>query len=229
MSIKLKDVYKIEGIINCLTGLRVGGTGGVIKIGGVDNPIIRDAITQLPYIPGSSLKGKMRSLLELQEGKISENGGPCTCGESDCFVCRIFGTSAGEKKESFGPTRLIVRDAYPTDESIESLKDLRIKHGLDYAEVKSENTLNRVTARATPRRMERVPAGIKFGFEIVYRIFDTGDGGKTDEDNLEHVRRSLRLVENDALGGSGSRGYGKVKFDGLKLIKEDGSVEDFVL
>jgi len=231
MSIKLLKHYKLKGILRCLSGLRIGGTGGVLEIGGVDNPIIRDPLTAYPYVPGSSLKGKMRSLIELKYGKISNNGNPHSysdeCGDK-CFICRIFGTSAGEKvNENLGPTRLIVRDAHLTESSKKKLDEFRREQGLLYAEVKSENTLNRITARANPRQMERVPAGTEFEIELVYRIFDTGDDGKIDEGYFkEYVIDALRLVENDALGGSGSRGYGKVKFVDLKLIKEDGTEEN---
>jgi CRISPR-associated protein Csm3 len=234
MSIKILKHYKIKGILRCETGLRIGGTGGVIEIGGVDNPIIRDAFTRLPYIPGSSLKGKMRSLLELRYGKIEPDGDVHkyhkeSCKDT-CFICRIFGTSAGDNvSSSLGSSRLIVRDGFPTPESKDKLESLRREQGLYYAEVKSENTLNRVTAKANLRQMERVPAGTEFEIELVYRVFDTNDGGKTDEDYLKYVKEGLKLVQEDALGGSGSRGYGKVKFINLKLIKEDGSEEDFAL
>ncbi len=231
MSIKLVKSYQIKGIISCKTGLRIGGTGGIIQIGGVDNPIIRDPLTNYPYIPGSSLKGKIRSLLELKYGKIESDGKPHKyCGDSNCFVCRIFGTSAGDQKDvTLGPSRLIVRDCYLTEESKEKLEKYRLEKGLPYSEVKFENTLNRVTAEANPRQMERVPAGVNFELDLVYRVFDTGDGGKTDEDNLERVREGLKLVQEDALGSSGSRGYGKVEFAGLKLIQNDGTEKPFNL
>lgn len=231
MSIRLLKTYLIKGVIECKTGLRIGGTGGVIQIGGVDNPIIRDALTNYPYIPGSSLKGKMRSLLELKYGKIEAEGEPHKfCGEKDCFICRIFGVSSGDQVDiSLGPSRLIVRDSFLTEESREMLEKLRREQGLPYAEVKSENTLNRVTAKATPRQMERVPAGTSFQVELVYRIFDTDDGGRIDEENFKYVKEGLKLVQQDALGSSGSRGYGKVEFVGLKKAEDGQSEEDFVL
>lgn len=233
MSFKLLKHFKIKGTIECVTGLRIGGIGGVIEIGGIDNPIIRDTFSELPYIPGSSLKGKMRSLLELKYGKIAPDGEPHkydnSCGK-DCFVCRIFGTSAGyETSEDIGPTRLIVRDAYPTEKSKEELERIRRELGLFYSEIKSENVINRITARANPRQMERVPAGTEFEIELVYRIFDTSDDGKTDEDNLKYVKEGIKLIEEDALGGSGSRGYGKVIFKDLKITKENGFEEEFSL
>lgn len=231
MSIRFVKSYQIKGIINCKTGLRIGGTGGIIQIGGIDNPIIRDPLTDYPYIPGSSLKGKMRSLLELKHGKIESNGEVHKyCGDPECFICRIFGTSAGDQTEiPLGPSRLIVRDSFLTEESKEKLDRYRLEKGLLYAEIKFENTIKRVTAEATPRQMERVPAGTNFELELVYRIFDTNDGGKTDEDNIDLIKEGLKLVQEDALGSSGSRGYGKVEFVGLKLIQDDGTKKPFDL
>lgn len=213
---KLCRYRTLRGKIVVKTGLRIGGSAESVEIGGMDNPIIRDPVTEYPYIPGSSIKGKMRSLLELKYDKLNNGGNPHKwCNDTSCFVCRVFGTSAGEEAK-IGQGRLIVRDAHLSEESKKRLDALRDRSGLLYAEVKSENTIDRITARANPRTMERVPPGVCFEFELVYRVFDTGDDGKTDEENFKYVLEGLRLIELDALGGSGSRGYGKVEFVELK-------------
>ena len=125
-----------------------------------------------------------------------------------CDLCKIFGTS-GAREHAQGPTRIIVRDAHLTEESRGRLKDMREEKGLIYAEVKHENSIDRRWGTAkNPRPTERVPAGIDFDFEIVLRVFE----GDRADDLLERVREALGLVEMDALGGSGSRGYGKVEF-----------------
>lgn len=212
--LRLKGYKVIKGTITCETGLHIGGTAETIEIGGMDNPIIRHPITQLPYIPGSSIKGKMRSLLEWKldnfefNGEVHQYKGR-NCKEKECPICRIFGTSSD--KAQIGPGRLIVRDAFLTENSKKVLKE---KKGLMYAEEKTENTINRLTARANPRTQERVPADIVFEFEMIYRVFDfENDKGKVDEKLFEYVEEGIKLIEKDALGGSGSRGYGKVKFD----------------
>ncbi len=212
--LKLKGYKVIKGMITCKTGLHIGGTAETIEIGGMDNPIIRDPITQLPYIPGSSIKGKMRSLLEWKLDNFELNGGvhqygSRRCKERECPICRIFGTSSD--KAQIGPSRLIVRDAFLTENS---QKELKKKKGLMYAEEKTENTINRLSARANPRTQERVPADIVFELDMVYRVFDfENDEGKVDEKLFDYVKEGIKLIEMDALGGSGSRGYGKVKFD----------------
>src|SRR3989338_11494456 len=68
--------YKtITGIMQCVSGLRIGGSKDTIEIGGMDNPIIRNPLDKFPYIPGSSIKGKMRSLLEWEiDGKLGRDG-----------------------------------------------------------------------------------------------------------------------------------------------------------
>ncbi len=213
---KINEFRVIHGKIKTVTGLRIGGTSDIIEIGGVDNPVIREAVGNYPYIPGSSLKGKMRTLLEWKLGKVRNNK-PHSCTDKECFICRAFGVSAGNGDGSRGPGRLIFRDAYLTDESKNILDDLKKEKGLNYTEIKMENSINRLDSRANPRVMERIPAGIEFNFELVYKIIDLGDGGLVDINNYEYLLKGLKLLEMDALGGSGSRGYGKVKFLDLNL------------
>jgi len=234
---QLKDYLTLRGTLHCITGLRIGGSAEVIEIGGLDNPIIKHPLTGMPYVPGSSLKGKMRSLLELRLDKIDprpevkgrrnrdygevHRPGGYNCEGEECPICRIFGSNAGEGK--VGPARLIVRDAYLTDEWEKRIKK-RLEDGEPATEIKYENTINRITAMANPRQMERVPAGVEFTFEIGYRVFDTGDDSATDRRLFQRVIEGLQLVTADTLGGSGSRGYGKVAFKNLTLTDLEGNV-----
>lgn len=221
---KLVTIKTIKGKIKILTGLHIGAGNDVIEIGGMDNPIIRDPGTKRPYIPGSSIKGKMRSLMELfliPDKIVKNNGNPCSCGNADCPICRVFGAAVQRKNENIeksierGPTRLIVRDTFINSEFLEKHKDMQI------IEEKSENSLNRITAEANPRPVERVVPGVLFDFEMAYRIFDTGDGGKTDEEFFSKVVLcGLALLQNDYLGGGGSRGNGRIEF--VQLIDDTG-------
>ena len=209
MSLK---IHKIKGKIKVKTGLHIGAGRDTIEIGGNDNPVIKDPITGDPYIPGSSLKGKLRALLEWFEGRVHENqGNPCNCG--NCIVCDIFGTSNKEGRKN--PTRIIVRDAFIDKDTLEKVKT----EGLMLFEEKYENALNRITAEANPRPIERVIPGVCFDFEIAYKIFNEND--KEDE-ILNKILTSMALLEEDYLGGGGSRGNGKVEFIDLKLIKKSG-------
>ena len=122
MSLKLKKYIEFKGTLVCKTGLRIGGSKDDIEIGGLDNPIIRDPLSKLPYMPGSSLKGKLRSLLEYKEGKITPNGEPHGCKDEGCLICTVFGPHRVSDRE-FGPSRIIVRDAMLTDESEQELKE----------------------------------------------------------------------------------------------------------
>lgn len=215
---KLKNIIEITGEIEALTGLRVGGAGDIIEIGGNDNPIIRNPQNNEPYIPGSSIKGKMRSLLEWYTGNIDEKGEVHTCSKEECPICRTFGRGAKDSgKAKSGPTRLVVRDAYLTEESKENLKRLKITIGSD-TEMKYENKINRLDSSAMPRNVERVPAGTKFVFNMSYKIIDTGDNNKIDKENFELVLKGLKLLSVDGIGGGISRGNGQVKFK----IKVDG-------
>ena len=219
MTIQFQGNLVITGQILCETGLHIGGVSEGIEIGGLDNIVTRDPKTGLPFIPGSSLKGKMRSLLELSDKEATKNilqndGKPCKCGK--CAPCRIFGTPAPEKKDEKedmqqGPTRIVVRDCFLTQESEKLLQEMDVTNG---TEIKSENTLNRITSEANPRVIERVPKGAAFSFEIIFSIYD-------DEDytNFLGVFYSIRLLEDSYLGGSGTRGSGQVKFKDINMVK----------
>jgi CRISPR-associated RAMP protein, Csm3 family len=243
--------------MKALTGLRVGGTKENFEIGGLDNPVIKtlgvienydgrgnNLPEGAPYIPGSSLKGKMRSLLEWAKGRVEymieeakrsskekkerkeeegqgENeevkraGNPCICGR--CEICKVFGTGSAETlkklglEELPGPPRLRVFDAYPTWESIQKLQDTLGEN--IFTEIKTENAINRLTSSANPRKVERVPAGVVFFGEMAFHLFT-----KEDPELLKVVFEGMRLLEDDYLGGYGSRGSGKVRFENIEVI-----------
>jgi CRISPR-associated protein Csm3 len=226
---RLVKIRKITGRITVVTGLRIGGSQETMEISGLDNPIIRNPATAEPFIPGSSLKGRMRSLAEWYFGELPA-GGDVTKPNVRGQTARVFGIPArdpskvanADEKAAYtrGPTRLIVRDAPLSDKG----RDL-FKAGVPITEVKSENSINRLTAMANPRPMERVLPGVSFDLEMVYRVFDVeGDGGQTDMVLFDEVLLcALALVQADALGGGSSRGNGKIRFDDLA---EDGKPID---
>lgn len=205
----------LNGEIEALTGLHIGGSPGALAIGGVDLPVIRNPIDQKPYIPGSSLKGKMRSLWEKLTGAkqntdIGSQVKIHTCKKNDkvedCRVCNIYG-STGDAEVNF-PTRIIVRDAPLQEASMATAKT-----DLPYSEVKWEATIDRVTSAAVPRQIERVPAGAIFEkMQIVFNIYEAKDC-----ERFLDVLTALQLVEDDYLGGHGSRGSGRVAFRNLTL------------
>lgn len=215
---KLLHYKKINGTIRLITGLHIGGSKESIRIGALDQPIIRNPLSEFPYIPGSSLKGKIRMLLEWYLGvEIPEKGDPHHCTNAECIICRLFGTT--EKANTAGPGRVLFQDCHLTEESEKDLMRLKEETGLNYSEEKFENVINRrkgTTKDGGLRQIERVPAGITFNFTLDYRVFDMGDNGETDEKYFEKIKMGLKLLENDALGGSGSRGYGRIKFEDLK-------------
>jgi len=225
-----KENYIINGKIILETGLHVGDSKDSIEIGVIDNPIIRDRISGLPYIPGSSIKGKLRSLLELNDKESSENviknkGDPSS--DANCKAAKIFGTSPTSKTKPNFPTRVIVRDSFPTKESIEKWEEKEdVVRG---AEVKYENTINRITSAANPRPTERIPKESEFDFEIILSVYTGHEGagdieafeGDDGKENLLGLFESMLLLEDNYLGASGSRGYGQIKFDKITLKKRD--------
>lgn len=209
---QLTKINILEGKIKLVTGLHIGAGNEVIEIGGLDQPIIKHPITQEPYIPGSSIKGKMRSLLEIYLGK-STDGKPCSCGKADCPICPLFGVGGSEKVEFEGPTRIVVRDSFMTDEWKE-----KFGNGELTMEVKYENTINRIKGTADkPRPLERIPSDVDFEFSISVKEFDIDNG----RNHIDTVLAGLAMIEEDGLGGNVSRGCGQVKFEGLKINEKD--------
>ena len=209
-----KENFVIKGELVCETGLHIGGANDAINIGGSDSIIIRDSVSDLPFIPGSSLKGKLRSLLELNDKKsiqsVLEKKGKSSTDE-DSIAVKIFGISSDKKNNLKYPTRLIVRDSFPTEESIKLWeKQEEVVRG---SELKWENTIDRITSRANPRSLERIPKGSSFIFEFIFSVYEE------DENNLMGLFEAMRLLEDNYLGGSGSRGYGKVKFANISITK----------
>ncbi|MDP9486134.1 MAG: type III-A CRISPR-associated RAMP protein Csm3 [Actinomycetota bacterium] len=235
---KLRAKVVIEGELEVLTGLHVGSAAAGMQIGSVDAPVVRDPVTGRPYIPGSSLKGKLRSLLEAAEGKpYNRSGGrdvrrhECDSREDalGCAVCRLFG-SIGRNGGDNQPARLAVSDLLLTEDSFALLE--AIDTGLMYTEWKFENTLDRVTSAAMPRQIERVPAGSVFALRLVCDDREEGaDPAGLLQEDLTNLSRALGLLEDDALGGHGSRGYGRVAFVNLRVsrrpVEQYGTREPF--
>ncbi|MBD2389272.1 type III-A CRISPR-associated RAMP protein Csm3 [Aphanizomenon flos-aquae NRERC-008] len=285
---KLLGKFRIEGILIVETGLHIGGGEGKMDIGGLDKPVARDPITQYPYLPGSSIKGKLRSLLERVHNKPLNRAGsrdtfryesddlvdgytelhtiPYT-GARTCPISRLFGSTGGsdfwvkttdaiaenldrvKQNDQFvteiysgveyskilrgrnSPAKIIVRDCRLSEESAKKLE--RVDTGLYMTEWKWENGLDRVTAAANPRQIERVPAGAEFDFELVYTV--EAEGSQTDDltpeelqkafreaaEDLRNIAIALSLLEDDALGGHGSRGYGKIRFKNYQCFWRD--------
>ncbi len=228
---KLYGRVFIIGDVIVKTGLHIGGSGGNFSIGGVDNPVITDQLSRQPYIPGSSLRGKMRSLTEKYRGQVT---GQCisqveihSCHDRNrsdrdnqaeyeqCPICNIYGITA----ENYNlPTRLVVRDIALHPDSAKALQDARTT--LPYTEVKTEVAIDRVTSMATPRDVERVPAGAVFSpMEMVYSVYDL----KQDVDWFAVLLDGMELLEDDYLGGYGSRGSGKIVFEQLKVTLKTAS------
>lgn len=208
----LKKKILITGEIILKTGLHVGGTNSSLNIGGPDKFVVRNPLTNKPYIPGSSIKGKMRSLLELMEGTIhpDNNGGFGPTKNSTDKAGNLFGT-VGDQQQ---PSRLIVRDAV----LLSNLDDFK-NTDLPYTESKTEVSIDRITAKANPRTFERVPAGAKFKLEMVLNIFDNDNEMRLNDS----LKQSLKLLQDDYLGGHGSRGYGQIEIQDLKFEDRDKS------
>ena len=216
---QLKGIKEIRGRIVLETGLHIGAGDIEMHIGGTDNSVVKHPFTHEPYIPGSSLKGKVRSLLELKSGLVAVSGGkPISWdmlkevnGDKKDLgrkIVKLFGSGGSdtEGRQGLGPTRVSFSDCTLTKASREKAR----RGEIVLTEVKAENFIDRITGTAkNPRFTERVPAGVEFKFCITLKVFD-GD----EEEGLEDLLlQGLKLLEMDALGGSGSRGYGRIRFE----------------
>lgn len=193
---------KMETTITAITGIHIGGSSESVEIGGIDLPVIKLATKDnIPYIPGSSLKGKMRCLLEQTAG-ASKIG-------MDKNVNNLFGIiENNELNTKNQPSKLIVRDAKLSDESKKALLECDYLD-MPYTESKWENTIKRIEGTAEhPRQIERVPAGATFEAEFIINIWDNDN----EEELMDLFYKGISLLENDYLGGSGSRGYGQIEF-----------------
>lgn len=215
----LKGKLIIDGTIKLITGLHIATSGNFSAIGAVDTIVIRDSVTNKPMIPGSSLKGKMRYLLS--RTKYNSSLELKKIKEEDTCIKRLFGSS-----DPIMTSRLQFQDILLSDKSIEEFKN--IEFDLPYTEIKYENTIDRGTGIANPRQLERVPAGSEFDFKIVYNI------EKIDEINedMKNILLMIEVLEDDYLGGHGTRGYGRIRFKDfcldIKIYTEE-SEKDKVL
>ena len=226
-NLKLEKKVKINGKIRLMTGMHIGGTDIGLAIGGADKIVVRNTIDKVPYIPGSSLKGKMRSLIEKIEGKVdikpeTEKGKTVykgkICTDVKEPLVQLFGLSADADNtyEKNAPTRLMVRDAKMNVESVKTLENLD-QTDMYLTEIKSENNIDRLTSAANPRSFERVPAGVDFDFEMVVDLYNVDRENDMQKKLLDIVKQGMKLVELDYIGGHGSRGYGQVKFHDINI------------
>ena len=209
---------KISGKIKVVTGMHIGGSSAFSAIGAVDSPVIRDKQSDLPMIPGTTLKGKLRTLM----AKGFSDSVSAMIGKHDDdpeIVQRLLGN---EKKtvQEHRNSRLIFSDMILSN--MDELKQLDIHSA---TEVKFENSINRLTAVANPRQIERVIRGSEFELELIYNVEDETQ----IQEDFEAIRYGLTLLEYDYLGGSGSRGYGKVKFEDLQAENVIGNLSDEVM
>lgn len=216
---KLTKKIFINGRVIAKTGLHIGSKDLGLSIGNTDNTVLRDPVTRRPYIPGSSLRGKMRSLLERSVGRFTPmpgspiDHGPLT-DDPDHIICKVFGVPAKETKEEVKekkveplPTsRLIVRDGHLTEDGLDRLQKAK-NTDMPFTEVKTEVVIDRITSVANPRQIERVPAGAEFDLKMVLNIWE----GDKEKDMLDLLFRGLSLLQDDYLGGHGSRGSGQIE------------------
>lgn len=203
---------EITGSIEVVTGMHIGDSTAFAAIGAVDSPVIKDTRTREPIIPGSSLKGKLRTLLARQYNEEIVNP-----DEDDERILRLFGCA---KTKPVKRSRLIFSDMRMTN-----MEELR-EQGLNgFTEVKFENSINRCTGVANPRQIERVIRGSVFEFSVIYEAEKEEDIA----DDIKMLCEGMKLLQYDYLGGNGSRGYGKVKFTDLDAEVVVGEIEDNIL
>lgn len=200
---------QITGKIEVLTGMHIGGSSAFAAIGAVDAPVVKDVRTNLPLIPGSSLKGKIRTLLAREYNRQLVKP-----EDDDIRISRLFGTS---KKGGIMRSRLLFSDMVLSNE-----EELRERGLQSLTEIKFENTISRMTAVANPRQIERVVRGSVFDIDIIYEVTDEEEA----VEDMKTLGEGMRLLQYDYLGGHGSRGYGKIRFQGILAEAVVGEVSE---
>ena len=204
---------KIEGTIEVKTGLHIGGDDSFSAIGAIDSPVVRDPCSRLPIIPGSTLKGKLRSLLARELDSVPDKG--VKGFENDCpQIRRLFGCAPKKDAGSDEPavrTRLQFSDCFLSNK--EELPQI--------FEAKFENVIDRLTCVANPRQIERVVRGARFGMEVIYNVEDPAQV----EEDFANIRKAFRLLESDYLGGGGTRGNGRVVITELSAVYATGGID----
>ena len=204
---------EITGRVEVVTGMHIGGSNAFAAIGAVDSPVVKDARTNRPMLPGSSFKGKLRSLLaKAFNDKVVKH-------EADHpRIIRLFGSA---QKEHVKCSRILVPDMFLTESSVKELQD----RDLGFTEVKFENTISRTTAVANPRQIERVVRGTSFELDLIYNA----EVGEEVLEDMETLAQGLKLLQYDYLGGHGSRGYGKVRLCDLRADLVVGDLDDGII
>lgn len=204
---------EISGTLEVVTGMHIGGSSAFSAIGAVDSPVVKDTRTNQPMIPGSSLKGKLRSLLAK---RYNEEFAKTPDDDAECLT-ELFGSA---QKEHVKTSRLLFSDMF-----LDNMEELR-KAGLTGAtEVKFENSISRATAVANPRQIERVVRGAVFPLQLIYEVEDE----ETMLSDFKILKEGFQILEYDYLGGSGSRGYGRVKIRDLEAVPVIGDVSEEIL
>ena len=201
---------KITGILETVTGLHIGTGGAFSPIGSADSPVVRDALNHRPMIPGSSLKGKIRTLLSR-----AHTGSDCNLSDDPKEICDLFGSQKNRSKVLFS-------DLFLNEDFMQRLESMDI---YSPTEVKFENSINRLTAVANPRQIERVIRGAQFDLEIICEA----SGPDELAQNISLLAEGMKLLSLDYLGGNGSRGYGKIRFRELHAESVIGEIADDVL
>ena len=204
---------QITGTLEVKTGMHIGGSSAFAAIGAVDAPVMKDVRTSLPMIPGSSLKGKIRTLLAKEYNtnvaRRPDEDAPC--------LTRLFGSA---KVNQVRRSRVLISDMFLANE-----EELRRQGLQSMTEIKFENTINRATAVANPRQIERVIRGSHFHLDIMYEAEEEAE----IVEDIGILAEGLRLLQYDYLGGNGSRGYGKVMFRDLHAGVVIGAVNETIV
>lgn len=205
----IKDKIIITADMTLITGMHIGASNDFSPIGAVDSVVVKDPLTGKPIVPGSSIKGKLRTII----AKLKSDNYflPSSHNDDKDEVKELFGSSANGIKEA----RLQFYDLF-----LKNGEELEKKNlDLGYTEIKFENTINRINAEANPRQLERVPAGAIFEFKLIYNVIKDEKEHITDDFNL--ISSGLKALQLDYIGGSGTRGYGKVSFSNFKVKKAE--------
>ncbi len=205
MTIKMWEPIVKNYKIILKTWLHIGGSDLGLKIGGIDSSVVKNPLTNEPYIPWSSIKWKMRASLEMIEWDYSKKYWASEKIDNDSNIAKSFWMATTNLKIS---SRLIFSDFEMTNEYKEEFKKL---WAVDFMEDKSENSVPRFLKwPANPRHIERVPAWVEFEWKIIITPVEW-ENWITEEELNEVLEKWVYYLNNFWLGWWVSRWNGRIE------------------
>lgn len=196
----MRDVLLIEACLTTVSSLYIGAGADREAGGSRDLPVLRNALDDMPIVPGSSLRGRMVTLLKAHCPDAI--AGEETAAQA---LAILFGTPGKRSALSFWDCQPEVPWAYEHRAA-----------GLALTHWRSEQA-PMPDKRLVFRRRELISAGVRFRFRLTLLAAQAENAGLPTQAALDRVRQGLLLMEQHGIGGATVRGFGRVAFSDVTV------------